>query len=333
MRSILEDSHGRKASYMRVSVTDRCNLRCMYCAGAGDFIPHPNILRYEEILELMDMATRLSIEKVRFTGGEPFVRKGFGDFMIEAARRFPSLELCVTTNATLIAGEVERLARAGIRRINISLDTMDPDKFTRITGRDLFSRVRESIDRCLDAGIQLKVNAVAMKGVNDDEMGAFVDLARTHPLDMRFIEFMPVGLDNGWRDSAVWKAADILAEAEKHAVLQPLATDCLRSHGPARMYAIEGGQGRLGIISAYSNHFCDTCNRLRLTSDGKLRTCLFSDKVYRLRPALRHPRLGIDAVERIIRRAGRHKPIGHLLLEAMQEDQGVCRTRMASIGG
>ncbi|MEF2231791.1 MAG: GTP 3',8-cyclase MoaA [Pseudodesulfovibrio sp.] len=333
MRSILEDSHGRKASYMRVSVTDRCNLRCMYCAGAGDFIPHPNILRYEEILDLMDLATRLSIEKIRFTGGEPFVRKGFADFMVEAARRFPQLELCVTTNATLLGDQVERLAAAGVRRINISLDTLDPAKFARITGRDLFGRVRESIDRCLDAGMQLKVNAVAMKGVNDHEMAAFVDLARNHPLDMRFIEFMPVGLDNGWRDSAVWKAADILAEAEQFATLAPVDTAGIRSRGPARMYAIAGGLGRLGIISPYSNHFCDTCNRLRLTSDGKLRTCLFSDKVYRLRPALRHPRLGLDAVERIIRRAGRHKPIGHQLLEAMPEDQGVCRTRMASIGG
>ncbi|WP_419785292.1 GTP 3',8-cyclase MoaA [Pseudodesulfovibrio sp.] len=333
MRSILEDSHGRKASYMRVSVTDRCNLRCVYCAGAGDFIPHPNILRYEEILELMDMAQRMSIEKIRFTGGEPFVRKGFGDFLVKAAGRFPDLELCVTTNATLLGDQVERLAAAGVRRINISLDTMDPEKFARITGRDLFSRVRESIDRCLATDVCLKVNAVAMKGVNDDEVSAFVELARTHPMDVRFIEFMPVGLENGWKDSAVWKADDILKQVGQFADITPVDTTCIRTRGPARMYAIEGGLGRIGVISAYSNHFCDTCNRLRLTSDGKLRTCLFSDKVYRLRPALRHPKLGIEAVERIIRKAGRHKPIGHELLERTPKDHGVCRTRMASIGG
>lgn len=333
MHTILEDRHGRKASYLRVSVTDRCNLRCTYCAGAGDFIPHPDILRYEEILEFMDMAQGLGIEKVRFTGGEPFVRKGFGDFMVEAATRFPEMELCATTNGTLIADEVEKLAAAGVRRLNISLDTMDRAKFERITGRDLFDSVRDSIDRCLAAGMRVKVNAVAMKGVNDNELAEFMEFARTHPLDMRFIEFMPVGLGNGWQDSAVWTAEDILAGAKELAELHPVDSEESPQHGPARMFTIEGGLGRLGLISPYSNHFCATCNRLRLTSNGNLRTCLFSDKVYRLRPALRHPLLGSEAVERIIRRASRHKPIGHELLERKPKDQGVCQTRMASIGG
>ena len=333
MHSILQDRHGRKASYLRVSVTDRCNLRCTYCAGAGDFIPHPDILRYEEILDFMGMAHSMGIEKVRFTGGEPFVRKGFSDFLIQAATRFPDMELCVTTNGTLIGDEVERLAASGIKRLNISLDTMDPEKFARITGRDLFARTRGAIDRCLDAGMVVKVNAVAMRGVNEDELPGFVEFARTRPLDVRFIEFMPVGLENGWQDSAVWKADEILAEARKSATLTPVHTEDCPQHGPARMFTIEGGLGRLGVISPYSNHFCDTCNRLRLTSNGNLRTCLFSDKVYRLRPALRHPKLGLPVVERIIRKASRHKPLGHKLLERKPKDQGVCQTRMASIGG
>lgn len=333
MSSILQDRHGRKASYLRVSVTDRCNLRCTYCAGAGDFIPHPDILRYEEIITFMDMARNMGIEKVRFTGGEPFVRKGFADFLVEAATRFPEMELCVTTNGTMLVNDVERLAAAGIRRLNISLDTLDKEKYARITGRDLFDRTRSCIDRCLDAGMTVKVNAVAMKGINDDELPAFVEFARNNPVDMRFIEFMPVGLENGWRDSAVWRAADILADAEKVAVLHPVDTDECPQHGPARMFTIDGGKGRLGLISPYSNHFCDTCNRLRLTSNGNLRTCLFSDKVYRLRPALRNEKLGIKAVEKIISRASRHKPIGHELLKRMPQDQGVCQTRMASIGG
>ncbi|WFS63264.1 GTP 3',8-cyclase MoaA [Pseudodesulfovibrio thermohalotolerans] len=335
MHKNLEDIHGREVSYMRISVTDRCNLRCTYCAGEGlEFIPHPNILRYEEILELMGMARNLGVRKIRFTGGEPFVRKGFADFMVTAAERYGDLNLCVTTNATLIGDHVERLAAAGIKRVNISLDSLDPEKFKAITGRDHYAVVRENIDRCLAANMTLKINAVAMKGVNDDELGDFIEFARTHPVDFRFIEFMPVGLETGWDDSRVWTAAEILSEARPFAELVPVTAKGARRHGPARMYEIEGGLGRIGLISPYSDHFCSTCNRLRITSDGNLRTCLFSDKVYRLRPALRHPALGVEKVERIIRLAGRNKPIGNELLRKMRAaDHGVCKTRMASIGG
>jgi cyclic pyranopterin phosphate synthase len=334
MHKSLEDSHGRKASYMRISVTDRCNLRCTYCAGEGcDFIPHSEILRYEEILDLIGMSVDFGVEKIRFTGGEPFVRKGFTDFMVEASSRFPKLDLCVTTNATLLGDSVERLAQAGVRRVNISLDTLDPAKFLHITGSDLYSTVRANIDRCLDAGMMVKVNAVAMKGFNDNELPDFIEFATTHAIDMRFIEFMPVGLDTGWKDDSVWKAEDILAEAGKLAQLLPATDGSGKQNGPARMFDISGGKGRIGLISPYTNHFCGTCNRLRITSDGNLRTCLFSDKIYRLRSVLRHPKLGVPAVERIIRAASKSKPMGHQLLDRMPAGQGVCRTRMASIGG
>jgi len=334
MHKSLEDKHGRKASYMRVSVTDRCNLRCTYCAGEGhDFIPHPEILRYEEILDLISMAVNVGVEKIRFTGGEPFVRKGFADFMVDAASRFPEVDLCVTTNATLIGDHVERLAAAGVRRVNISLDTLDQAKFAKITGHDQYSKVRTNIDRCLSAGMKVKVNAVAMKGFNDVELPDFVKFATDNAIDMRFIEFMPVGLDTGWKDDSVWKAEDILDQAGKLAELAPSGNGSGKQNGPARVFDIVGGKGRLGLISPYTNHFCGTCNRLRLTSDGTLRTCLFSDKVYSLRSALRHPKLGLAAVERIVRAASKTKPMGHELLERMPAGQGVCRTRMASIGG
>lgn len=334
MNAPLNDTHGRTASYMRVSVTDRCNLRCTYCAGEGCcFIPHPNILRYEEILDLMSLGVNMGLQKVRFTGGEPFVRKGFGDFMIEAATRFPDMDLCMTTNATLIENEVDRLARAGVKRVNISLDTFDRAKYERITGHDYLDTVLTNIVRCIDAGMVVKVNAVAMKGFNDDEMDAFVQFAMDNPLDMRFIEFMPVGLETGWNDESVWTAKNILAQAQELATLNPVTEDDMHNRGPARMFDIKGGKGRFGIISPYTNHFCGTCNRLRLTSDGNLRTCLFSDKVYRLRPALRHPKLGLATVERIVRAASKHKPMGHKLLEHMADGRGVCRARMASIGG
>lgn len=334
MHTPLLDQHGRTASYMRVSVTDRCNLRCTYCAGeAKNFIPHPDILRYEEILDLMELAVKLGVEKIRFTGGEPFVRKGFADFLVSAAERFPNVDLCMTTNATLIGEHVKRLADAGIRRVNISLDTMIPGKYREITGRDEFHTVRANIDRCLEADMKVKVNAVAMRGVNDDELPAFVEFARSNPVDMRFIEFMPVGTENGWDDSLVWCASDILAEAEKLADLEAVTGKDGGRKGPARMFSIVGGKGRIGLISPYTNHFCGTCNRLRITSDGYLRTCLFSDEVFPLRPALRDPALGLEEVERIVRNASNRKPIGHDLLKQRPQGQGVCRTRMASIGG
>ena len=334
MHSTLEDSHGRKASYLRISVTDRCNLRCTYCAGEGySFIPHPNILRYEELLDLMGMSVGLGVEKVRLTGGEPFVRKGFTEFMVKAASRFPELDLCVTTNGTLIGDHVERLAEAGVRRINISLDTLDAAKFQRITGFDHYSTVRANIDRCQAAGMAVKVNAVAMKGVNDDELPGFLEFASTNKVDMRFIEFMPVGLETGWADDSVWKAKDILAQARELVELVPSVSKDAKQAGPARVFDIVGGKGRIGLISPYTNHFCNTCNRLRITSDGNLRTCLFSDKVYRLRPAFRNPKLGLPSVERIIRAAGQSKPLGYQLLEKMHSAKSVCQTRMASIGG
>ncbi|BCS89704.1 GTP 3',8-cyclase MoaA [Pseudodesulfovibrio sediminis] len=335
MSAALEDTHGRSVSYMRVSVTDRCNLRCTYCAGEGvNFIPHPNILRYEEILELISLAKSLGVAKVRFTGGEPFVRKGFGEFMVDAARQYPDLDLCVTTNATLIGEHIDNFVQAGIKRLNISLDTMVPEKYAAITGRDLYATVIENINRCLDADMTVKINAVAMRGFNDSELPAFMEFATENRVDFRFIEFMPVGLETGWKDDLVWKAEDILEEAGKIVKLTPVTQPGERRNGPARMFAIEGGKGRVGLISPYTNHFCATCNRLRITSDGVLRTCLFSDKVYKLRDALRHPNLGIKAVERIVRAASRRKPIGHELLERMPAGKGgVCRTRMASIGG
>lgn len=334
MHKTLTDTHGRMVSYMRISVTDRCNLRCKYCAGeALDFIPHPRILRYEEIMDLIGLGHSMGVDKIRFTGGEPFVRKGFADFMVAAAGRFPNMEMCVTTNATLIRDWIKPLSNAGIHRINISLDTLSPEKYEAITGRDMFSTVMENILRCVDAGMTVKVNAVAMHGTNDDELPGFLDFAASNALDFRLIEFMPVGSEPGWSDQAVWKASEILEQAQSLVDLTPSEDNGIRVKGPARMYDIRDGKGRFGIISPYTDHFCGTCNRLRITSDGKLRTCLFSDKTFRLRPALRHPALGLKFVERIIRRAGRKKPIGHELLERMPSGQSVCSTRMASIGG
>ena len=330
--SRLADDKGRQVSYLRLSVTDRCNLRCIYCDNQmSQRLTHNDVLRYEELLDLMGLAQGLGIGKVRLTGGEPFARKDFMDFLERAQARFPQVRLRLTTNGTLLAPFAQRLAAAGVDRVNISLDTLSPETFARITGQDLYHKVRQAIDACLEAGIRVKINAVAMRGVNDLELPGFLSLARELPVDIRFIEYMPMG-GAEWRADQVWRASDILEEAKTLVGLAPLPRDA-EDAGPAQRFAIEGGQGRLGLITPLSNHFCASCNRLRITSGGVLRTCLFSDRVFRLRPALRHPKLGLPAVERILRLALRKKPVGADLLAARRAGQGVSSTSMSSIGG
>ncbi len=328
----LADDKGRCVSYLRLSVTDRCNLRCLYCDGQmSQRLTHHDVLRYEELLDLMGLARGLGIGKVRLTGGEPFARRDFMEFLERARERFPDVSLRLTTNGTLVAPYAPRLAAAGVDRVNISLDTLNAATFARITGQDLYPQVRSAIDACIAAGIRVKINAVAMRGVNDGELPGFLALARELPVDIRFIEYMPMG-GAEWHAEQVWRASEILEEAQVLAKLTPLVRDA-EDAGPAQMYAIEGGKGRLGLITPLSNHFCGTCNRLRITSGGVLRTCLFSDRVYRLRPALRHPKLGLPAVERILRLALRKKPVGADLLAARRAGEGVSATSMSSIGG
>jgi len=326
------DDLGRQINYLRLSVTDRCNLRCVYCCGQTlQRISHFDVLRYEELLDLIRLAENLGIRKVRLTGGEPFVRKGFMDFVETVRGRFPDLSLRITTNGTLLAPFAQRLAAAGVDCVNISLDTLDSGTFLRITGQNLYDDVWRGISACLRVGIGVKINAVALRGINDGEMAGFLRLARMLPVDVRLIEFMPMG-GGEWRPEQVWSAQDILAEARELAELTPVPRDSFDA-GPAQMFAIKGGRGRFGLITPLSNHFCAHCNRLRITSNGELRTCLFSDRTYRLRPALRHPALGLKAAERILRLALRRKPVGAELLAARSAGLNVSATAMSAIGG
>ncbi|TVM33716.1 GTP 3',8-cyclase MoaA [Oceanidesulfovibrio marinus] len=348
----LTDSHGRTVNYIRLSITDRCNLRCFYCRAGKDtpFMSHDEILRYEELLELIGIAEEMGVRKVRLTGGEPLVRRDFMDFFERAVTAYPNMDFRMTTNGVLLAPIAPRLKELGLRAVNISLDTLDPGRFKEITGLDAFGAVWEGIQACMDAGIQVKLNAVAMRGVNEADLPGFIELARNNPVHVRFIEFMPVGGGTTWETDRFWSSEDVLKEAGKYAELIPMPGPPRNSNfdeeagnsrpskpytsGPARMYRIEGGQGALGVISALTNHFCDACNRLRISSDGRLRTCLFSDKEYKLRPALRHPKLGRESVKKIITQCGAIKPIGHEILKQLtRERRAVCDKRMSSIGG
>lgn len=330
----LADLHGRSISYLRLSVTDRCNLRCMYCRSGTSLktLAHDHILKYEECLELITVATELGMSKVRLTGGEPFVRKNFIHFLEQILSRHPHLNLRLTTNATLLNGKIPALKAIGVQALNISLDTLKRDKYQRITGRDCYLQVRRAIDQCLENNIRVKVNVVALKGINDDELADFLDLAQHLPLDIRFIEFMPVGEKTAWSPDRVWTARDIVEQAKTIVELQPIQKQG-EHQGPARMFGIAGGKGRLGVISPMSSHFCNQCNRLRITPDGRLRTCLFSDHEYRLRPVLRSPKLGRENLRKIITLAGRVKPIGHDILVQLRRERAVCHKVMSAIGG
>ena len=329
----LADSFGRTVNYLRLSITDRCNLRCIYCRPVKDFKPigHADMLSYEEYLRVVRLATPLGLTKLRITGGEPLARRGFEHFLAKVLEVAPHMDLRLTTNGTLLPGRAATLAGLGLRAVNISLDSLDRAGFERITGMDMLGKVRTAIDECLAAGLKVKVNAVAMRGVNDHELEAFVTLARTHPLDVRFIEFMPIGGDTPWDEQLFWPASDILERAAKLVELQPAAR-ADAGHGPARMWAISGGLGRLGVISGLSGHYCLSCNRLRLTCDGRLRPCLYSDTEYRLRPLLRSPKTTDGQLLRVITRALARKPMGYKLLEK-RSNAGVCGKPMTAIGG
>jgi len=326
------DAHGRKVRYLRISVTDRCNLNCRYCRTPDmPFIPHDDILRFEEIEQIVAVAVEHGVGKLRFTGGEPFARKGFLPFLERVRARWPHLSLKITSNGTLIGGALDALKDLGVA-VNLSLDTLDRKKFADITGRDLLPVLQENMRRMLDLGIPLKVNAVAMRGVNHEELGDLAALAMDSPLDVRFIEFMPMGESSIWSGDVFWPASSILASLRERWGLVPAPQDAL-DPGPSRLWKMEeGGRisvGRVGLITSVTQSFCQSCNRLRLTSDGHLRTCLYDDREYAVREALR--RLGPEAVRRIMAAAVARKPVGSELLA--QRRGPVARKAMSAIGG
>lgn len=333
MGAPLADGRGRGIRYLRLSVTDHCNLRCVYCHDSlvRSHIPHDDVLRHEEMARLVDILHGMGVRKVRLTGGEPFARRGCDAFLAILRARHEDLDLRITTNATLLGPYIPLLKRVGVGAVNISLDSFDRDTFARVTGRDLLPAVLDALDGLLKAGLRVKINAVAMRGVNDGQMADFVHAARNMPVDVRFIEFMPMGGNTRWNEAAFWPADAILAEAGRFARLEPVpGADA--NDGPARMYAVAGGRGRIGLISPMSNHFCATCNRLRLTCEGRLRTCLFADMEHPLRPLLRDPSADDARIAAVIAAACRDKPVGADLLAA-RRGVAVAAREMVNIGG
>ncbi len=318
----MKDAYGRGIDYLRISLTDRCNLRCVYCMPESGVVslPHESILRLEEFERVIKCAAKLGIKHIRFTGGEPTVRKGLVG-LVERTVATPGIEsVALTTNATLLPGMAADLKAAGLSRVNISLDTLDADQYRLITRRGNLSDALNGIKAALDCGLSpVKLNTVVVRSLNQDLLG-FAKLTLDEPLHVRFIEYMPVGHDEdcggcGWGIGDVVPAEEILQTIDAQASslglghLQPADEGKPDGWGPARYYRLPNAQGTIGVISAISNHFCGSCNRLRLTADGKIKPCLFSDQEYDLRTALRE---GTDQdVRAVFEAALAHKPSGH----------------------
>lgn len=330
---ILRDGLKRQINYLRLSITDRCNFRCLYCLGSGrqKFIPHDEILRYEEIMRVLAVLLPLGVQKVRLTGGEPLARKDAVPFMARLRERWPELQLALTTNASLLAPWIPTLAQIEPVSINVSLDSLDAGVYESLTGRNELGRTLANIDRMLEAGLRVKINAVAMKGVTLRELDGFLDFIHSRPVDMRFIEFMPMGANSVWSETRYLPIAELKRSLGEKVELQPVES-VEPTAGPARIYKPAGYAGRLGFISAVSDHFCATCNRLRLTAAGDLRTCLFSDRQYPLAPLLRNPRLSEEELKHAILQACQGKPLGNELL-ANKTAQHVAAGQMVGIGG
>jgi cyclic pyranopterin phosphate synthase len=282
------DKNQRIINYLRLSVTDRCNLRCVYCMPEQGvpFIPHNEILTYEEMQRLIQLCITRGIKKIRLTGGEPLVRKGLLTF-IEKLQCIAGLEsITLTTNGMLLKEFARPLFECGIRRINVSLDTLRPERFHRITREDEFIRVWKGIEAAAAVGFDpIKINVVAMKGINDDEIRDFAYLTYTKPYHIRFIEIMPVSEKNSWASMSFMSINEIYHIIQRLGPVRTIPSGPL--DGPAQRFILEGAQGEFGLIGALSNHFCQRCNRLRLTADGYLRGCLFSEQETDLKTPLR----------------------------------------------
>ncbi len=333
----MEDRHGHRISYLRVSITDRCNERCAYCMPGElhEWLPREGILTFEETLRLIRIAAGLGVTKVRITGGEPLTRRGVLDFV----RRVPEVEgiheVGLSTNGTLLARKAdnaattaEALRRAGVSSVNISLDTLDPEFYAQITGRDFHGAVLEGIEAALDAGFPaIKLNSVLMRGRNEDQLMPLIEFAAERNLLLRFIELMPVSTNDVLTEENFFPIATARNRIEAH-FGSLIAEPGFRTNGPATYYQVPGRNQRIGFIGAMTNlHFCESCNKLRLTCDGKLRPCLGSALEFDMMTPLRAGatdeelrRLFLDVVDR--------KPLQHDFRDNYQPGR-----KMIAIGG
>lgn len=302
---ILLDNMGRTIDYLRISVTDLCNLRCKYCMPEEGLCKksHDDILRIEEIEEIVKAAARIGIKKVRITGGEPLIRKGIMDLIKRISRIKGINELAMTTNGTLLKKYAKELKASGLDRVNISIDTLNPDKYSQITRGGDINAVLEGIEAAKKASLTpLKLNTVLIGGFNDDEIESFVNLTKDEEIDVRFIELMPIGEASGWAKEHFIPNTTVL---DRFPDLIYIDGDFNGS--PAKYFKLPNGKGRVGLINPISSHFCSSCNRIRITADGRIKPCLHSNNEINIRSSIKQN----YSLEYILKLAIKSKPREH----------------------
>ena len=327
MGRLLTDSFGRTMTYLRVSVTDRCNFACVYCAPPEGIpvIDHEHLLDFDEIARVVRIFLEMGGRKVRLTGGEPLLRPQL-EVLVARLSVFPGLEdMALTTNGFLLERCAASLKAAGLRRVNVSIDSLQRERFAALTRRDALEKVWGGIEAALDVGLKVKLNAVAVDGLSEEDMVGFGELARRRPIEVRFIEFMPL-CGGGWDQTKMFPIPKLRATLLKHFDLVELP----RGSNCAQSYRIAGGVGTIGIIASMTEPFCDSCTRLRLTADGKLRPCLFSNIEIDLRSLLRHD-ASDERIRDAIHQAVVEKPVGHGITLPLSDATNL--PRIKSFGG
>lgn len=324
---MLIDNFNRAINYLRISITDRCNLRCRYCVNENlRFNPHDEILRYEEIIRFVRLCAELGFKSVRLTGGEPLVRKGVSYLIKEISNTQGIDDIALTTNGVFLGENIVELKQAGLKRVNISLDSLKRDRYEYITGVDAIDNVFIGIEKSIQNGLYpIKINTVIIKDFNDDEVIDFAHLAEKWDIHVRFIEFMPFG------DPELWGPSKIVSSREmedKIRTVYELEPSINKHKGPAKMFKLKGGKGEVGFISPVSTHICSECNRIRLTSDGNIMPCLFSDIKYDVKKLLRANATD-DEIKALIKYAVKEKPNRKYELGQIKK----CQRSLRNIGG
>ncbi|MBS1527150.1 MAG: GTP 3',8-cyclase MoaA [Bacteroidetes bacterium] len=329
---MLTDNHGRKISYLRLAVTDRCNLRCFYCMPEEglNWLSRTELLTYEEMLRICSLLVKMGIEKIRITGGEPFVRKDLMHLLRGLSQLQGLTELTITTNGVLTGPFVRELKDIGVRSVNLSLDTLDPIRFFSITCRDEFSKVMETLNQLMKHDIEVKINAVVMDGKNTQDILPMVELTRELPVSVRFIEEMPFNGEGHHYDGLKWDYVRILEEIKNaYPAIQKLHDD---ASSTSYNYHIPGHRGNVGIIAAYSRTFCGTCNRIRITPDGVLKTCLYDEGVINIKDLVRSGISDDDLQKKLLDTFG-NRPADGWEAERNRNIGDPAHESMATIGG
>ncbi|WP_460693629.1 GTP 3',8-cyclase MoaA [Mucilaginibacter puniceus] len=329
---MLIDNHGRKLNYLRLAVTDRCNLRCFYCMPEEglNWLSRSELMTYEEMLRSCALLVKMGIEKIRITGGEPFVRKDIMQLLTALSKLDGLRELSMTTNGVLTAPYVAEMKALGVKSVNLSLDTLDANRFFTITRRDEFASVMATLDELLKHDIDVKINAVVMEGKNTEDIIPLVELTKDLPVSVRFIEEMPFNGDGHSYSGLQWDYVHILEKIrDKFPNIEKLTDP---AYSTSYNYHIPGHQGSIGIIAAYSRTFCGTCNRIRITPQGELKNCLYDDGVLNIRDIIRSG-AGDEELEQSLLNAFSHRVKDGWEAERNRFEKTGVHESMATIGG